>query len=108
MQRRVTGQWPRRLEPDIQPPRFAIPWLHIVLRIAGLEHDGPVALEVTAHVVRHLGRMGGHKLLVICKCFRRRHIGHGGLVVEARFVHMERSGHRENRLAMLDGNDAAG
>src|SRR5207248_9935431 len=42
----------------------------------------------------------------IRQALRRRYCGHRDLMIEARFAHLERGGHVEDLLAVLDGDDA--
>ena len=57
--------------------------------------------EEIPELLRHLIRDGKAQLALRLKRFRRRHLGHRVLVVQAVLGRLERGGHRQDRLTLL-------
>ena len=72
------------------------------------ELERPRLLEEAPHALRQpLEERCRRPLERIRQALRRRYRGHRDLMIEARFAHLERGGHVEDLLAVLDGDDAA-
>src|SRR5690348_17442804 len=93
-----------RPEPDMtgrtRPPRREqVPRLHNPeFEWPGLVDETPHALAEPPEHLRRRPRGVGEGL-------RGRHVGHRDLMIEAILVDLERGGHVEDRLAVLNGHD---
>ncbi len=80
----------------------------VVPQIHRAQLDRARPLPVAAHALGRVLQIGGLQIGLARQLLRRRDVGHRHLVVEAALLDLERGGHGEDRLAMLDGDDAAG
>src|SRR6185503_11592229 len=97
----------RRLHPDAlhRLERLAA---DIVAQIYRPDLDRPLALPVAADDRRSAAEEQRLQIGLARQRLRHRHVGHGDLVIEPALLDLERYRHREDRLAVLDGDDAAG
>ena len=103
----VVRHRPSRAHPDILPG-FQLVAGKVMLERHRPDLDRPLALPVFANGSGRVGQILVLDLLFAEQFFRRRHVGHLRLMIETRLLDLERARQRENRLAMLNCNDAAG
>ena len=78
-----------------------------VNRLDGAKLERPFVGEKAPHLLRHFLEHVGRQLTDVGETFGPRHPRHLGLVLEALLGHLERRRHVEDRLAVLDRDDAA-
>ena len=78
----------------------------IAVELDRAQFDRPLALIIAPHRIGHGRQQLFAHLGFARQIFRRRHVRHFGLMVEARLVGVERHQHGEDRMAVLARGDA--